>query len=65
MENIERVDNFLDGWSEKEAKIVYGGDVAYYSPRLDEIHPPEQNAFRSTAEVYSTAQVAPRMGCVD
>ena len=26
MENIERVDNFLDGWSEKEAKIVYGGD---------------------------------------
>ena len=64
-ENIERVDNFLDGWSEKEAKIVYGGDVAYYSSRLDEIHPPEQNAFRSTAEFYSTALVAPRMGCVD
>lgn len=55
MESIERVDNFLDGWSEKEAKIVYGGDEAYYSPRLDEIHLPEQKAFRSTAEFYSTA----------
>ena len=54
-ENIERVDTFLEEWSGKEAKIIYGGDEAYYSPRLDEIHLPEQKAFRSTAEFYSTA----------
>ncbi len=51
----ERADTFLDYWSENEARIVYGGGQAYYSPITDEIHLPLREDFYSLQEFYSTA----------
>lgn len=51
----ERTDKFLDYWSENEAKIVYGGGQAFYSPQWDEIHLPPREDFYSLQEFYSTA----------
>jgi antirestriction protein ArdC len=34
---------------------MFGGDRAYYSPRLDYIHIPAKEAFSSPEEFYSTA----------
>lgn len=55
MDNIERVDKFLDAYSENEVPIHYGGDAAFYRPSSDEIHLPEREKFYSAAEFYSTA----------
>ena len=51
----ERTDKFLDFWSESEAKIIYGGGQAFYSPKWDEIHLPSREDFYSLQEFYSTA----------
>lgn len=51
----ERMDKFLDYWSENEAKIVYGGEEAFYSPLWDEVHLPPREDFYSLQEFYSTS----------
>lgn len=51
----KRAEGILQFWSDNEAKIVYGGDEAFYRPSTDEIHLPERNAFVDLPEFYSTA----------
>ena len=51
----QRTDKFLSFWSENEAKILYGGGQAFYSPKTDEIHLPPRQDFYSLQEFYSTA----------
>lgn len=50
-----RAEGILQFWSDNEAKIIYGGDEAFYRPSTDEIHLPERNAFVDLPEFYSTA----------
>lgn len=50
-----RAEGILQYWSDNEAKIIYGGDEAFYRPSTDEIHLPERNAFVDLPEFYSTA----------
>ena len=52
---VERADNFLKNWSENEAKIIHGGNDAYYSINADEIRLPKVSNFLSMQEYYSTA----------
>ncbi len=40
-----RAEGLLQYWNDNEAKIVYGGNNAYYRPFADKIHLPERNAF--------------------
>ena len=54
-DKVDRVENLLDYWSNNEAKIVYGGQDAYYRISADEIHLPEREKFFSMQEFYSTA----------
>ncbi len=49
-----RAEGILQYWSDNEAKIIYGGDEAFYRPSTDEIHLPERNAFVDLPEFYST-----------
>lgn len=49
-----RVDGILQYWSDNEAKIIYGGDEAFYRPSTDEIHSPEQDKFDTMSEFYAT-----------
>lgn len=49
-----RAEGILQFWSDNEAKIIYGGDEAFYRPSTDEIHLPERNAFVDLPEFYST-----------
>lgn len=51
----KRAESILQYWSDNEAKIIYGGDEAYYRQSDDEIHLPERNAFVDMPEFYSTA----------
>ncbi len=51
----KRAENILQFWSDNEAKIIYGGDEAFYRPSSDEIHLPEREKFTSLPEFYSTA----------
>lgn len=51
----KRAESILRYWSDNEAKIIYGGDEAYYRQSDDEIHLPERNAFVDMPEFYSTA----------
>lgn len=50
-----RAEGILQYWNDNEAKIIYGGDEAFYRPFADEIHLPERNAFVDMPEFYSTA----------
>lgn len=50
-----RAEGILQYWSDNEAKIVYGGDDAFYRPSTDEIHLPERDKFVDLPEFYSTA----------
>lgn len=52
---VERAERILDYWNENEAKIIYGGNQAYYKPSTDEVHLPPREAFLDMAEFYSTA----------
>jgi len=54
-DRVKRADKFLRNWSENEARILYGGSDAFYSPKLDEIHLPKESDFVSLQEFYSTA----------
>ena len=54
-DKVERVENLLSFWSENEAKIIYGGQDAYYRISADEIHLPDRERFFSMQEFYSTA----------
>lgn len=51
----ERADKLMEFWSDKEAKIIYGGSRAFYRPSTDEIHLPEREDFKSMPEFYATA----------
>lgn len=51
----ERMENFLQGWSENESPIVYGGDKAYYVPDTDKTHLPTRHSFKSMQGFYGTA----------
>lgn len=37
-ERVERAEKLLEHWNDYEAKIVYGGDQAFYRRNTDEIH---------------------------
>ena len=51
----ERAENVLSYWNENEAKIIYGGEQAFYSLKMDEIHLPEKERFFDMNEFYATA----------
>ena len=50
-----RAEGILQYWSDNEAKIIYGGDDAFYRPSTDEIHLPDRDQFVDLPEFYSTA----------
>lgn len=50
-----RAESILQYWSDNEAKIIYGGDEAFYLPSTDEIHLPERDAFMDLPEFYAIA----------
>ena len=51
----KRAERILQYWSDNEAKIIYGGDEAFYRSETDEIHLPERNQFIDLPEFYATA----------
>ena len=51
----DRAETILDYWDKNEAKIVYGGNKAFYRTDTDEVHLPERSDFKSMQEFYSTA----------
>lgn len=50
-----RAEGILQYWNDNEAKIIYGGDEAFYRPSTDEIHLPKRNQFFDLPEFYFTA----------
>lgn len=50
-----RAENLLKLWGETESKIIYGGNLAYYSSAKDEVHLPRREDFVGLQEFYSTA----------
>lgn len=48
-----RAEAILDYWDKNEAKIVYGGNKAFYRTDTDEVHLPERSDFKSMQEFYS------------
>jgi antirestriction protein ArdC len=52
---VERADKILEYWNDNEAKIIYGGNSAFYRPSTDEIHLPPKIVFVDMQEFYSTA----------
>lgn len=54
-EPTERAEKLLNYWSDTEAKIVHGGQSAYYDIANDTIHLPPKETFVSSEEYYSTA----------
>lgn len=53
-ERVERAEKLLERWNDYEAKIVYGGDSAFYRRNTDEIHSPKREAFKNLHEFYGT-----------
>ncbi len=53
-EKVERAEKLLGHWNDYEAKIVYGGDSAFYRPSSDEIHAPQRESFKTLHEFYGT-----------
>ena len=53
-EKVERAEKLLEHWNDYEAKIVYGGDSAFYRRNTDEIHAPQRVAFKNLHEFYGT-----------
>jgi antirestriction protein ArdC len=53
-EKVERAEKLLEHWNDYEAKIVYGGDSAFYRPSSDEIHAPQRESFKTLHEFYGT-----------
>jgi antirestriction protein ArdC len=52
---VERAEKIIDYWDRNEAKIVYGGNEAFYRISTDEIHLPEKRDFYTLQEFYGTA----------
>lgn len=53
-ERAERAEKLLEHWNDYEARIVYGGDSAFYRRNTDEIHSPPREAFKNLHEFYGT-----------
>ncbi len=53
-ERVERAEKLLEYWNDNEARIVYGGDEAFYRRNTDEIHSPPREAFINLHEFYGT-----------
>ena len=53
-EKVERAEKLLEHWNDYEARIVYGGDSAFYRRNTDEIHSPKREAFKNLHEFYGT-----------
>ena len=53
-ETVERAEKLLEHWNDYEARIVYGGDSAFYRRNTDEIHSPKREAFKNLHEFYGT-----------
>lgn len=51
----ERAERILQMWSATEAKIIFGGNEAYYSPLTDKIHLPDREQFVDMPEFYGTS----------
>lgn len=54
-EKEDRAEKLLRHWNDYEAKIVYGGDSAFYRRNTDEIHIPKRETFKNIHEFYGTA----------
>lgn len=54
-DRVERADTFMKNWSDHESEIIYGGSEAYYSPKTDKTHIPNEEDFISMQEFYSTS----------
>ena len=48
---IQKVETFINS---QNAQVTFGGDRAYYSPKLDQIRMPEFKHFSSTKKYYCT-----------
>lgn len=53
-EKVERAEKLLEHWNDYEAKILYGGDRAFYRLESDEVHSPKREAFKNLHEFYGT-----------
>lgn len=53
-ETVERAEKLLEHWNDYEAKIIYGGDRAFYRRTTDEVHSPKREAFKNLHEFYGT-----------
>lgn len=53
-EKVERAEKLLEHWNDYEAKILYGGDRAFYRLESDEVHSPQREAFKNLHEFYGT-----------
>ncbi|MBO6263312.1 MAG: DUF1738 domain-containing protein [Clostridia bacterium] len=51
----DKAEDFIAYWNENEARIKYGGDMAYYSPKDDIIQLPKRDMFSDMNEFYATA----------
>lgn len=51
----ERAEKILQKWSDTEARIIYGGNDAYYRVSTDKICLPEREKFIDLQEFYATA----------
>ena len=51
----QRAQRLIDFWSDTESPIRYGGSLAFYSPKTDEIHLPKREYFTDMPSFYSTA----------
>ena len=50
-----RAEGILKMWNDRESKILYGGNEAYYHRGTDRIHLPERGDFYDLQEFYATA----------
>ena len=50
----KKANDFFDNYSEKEVKIVYAGDRAFYSPTSDSITVPPRSCFKGGNEFIAT-----------
>lgn len=54
---VERAEKLLNYWSEHEAKIIHGGESAYYDIAQDTIHLPPKETFMLHKNKYKEIKV--------
>ena len=51
---VERNDKAESVVNNTGINVIYGGDRAYYSPAVHDVHMPEREQFKTTNGFYST-----------